>query len=335
VSAAGGGKLRAWLEVLRAPLLLSPVADVLAGWTVAAAFAATTDSLVFAGQPGDSRDFLRASLPRLGMAAVVGILFLASGMALNAVVDLREDRLRKPERPLPRGALRPATVALFAALASSGALLLVWCRLPSALLAAAALAGLIVAYHVGLKRLRLPGCLALGGIRALDFWFGVLALRAALADAPRAAVFSHSMPPGDWPQHVAVLFGLYMASASLHASTDDESGSRGWSRAGTFAACVMLSLQLLVQPAAPTAGMGAAADSLGIVVAGWAIVRVIRVVMGGSRPALTGALLSGLYLFHASACLATGWGELALMSGAAVLLLFGVSRLLLRSFPPT
>ncbi len=336
MGAARGGRLRAWAELLRAPLLLSPAADVLAGWSVAAAALAATNSLVYCAGPGAFRFVLQTSLLPLGAAAATGILLLAGGMALNAVVDLEDDRDRKPDRPLPRGAL-PVRAAMAVALACLAlAVGLAWQLLPAALSVVGAMTGLIVAYHVGLKRLRLPGCAALGTIRGLDFWLGVVALRSAAGvHSQQIGMLNVSPVPGDEALATAVPYAIYMLAASLFASTDDEPHAAGWARTGLVLAVASLPFPLLnlqTQPHGVT-GRIATLAAFGVVI--FAILRIITTAHGQPRPATTGALLSGLYLFHAMMCFGTGWGGLSLTTGMTCLALFLASRLLLRSFPPT
>lgn len=330
---ARGGTLRAWAELLRAPLLLSPAADVLAGWSVAAARMARTDSLDYCAEPAQFADILREALIPLGVAAMTGTLLLAGGMILNGVVDVAEDRQRKPHRPLARGEIALPAAATAAASCLVLALLLAWQALPAALSTVAWMSGLIVAYHVGLKRLRLPGCAALGAIRGLDVWLGAVALR-SVSDAHVAdiALINYDPIHGTTaiPKVYVYAYSMYMFGASLFASTDDEPGEATWSAPGLLLAILGL-LSLL--PTLIFASQAATLAALLVVAA--ALWRIIRSAHDRPRPATTGVLLSGLYFFQAAACFSVGWGTLSVAAGSACLLLFLASRLLLRTFPPT
>ncbi|MGQ0552015.1 MAG: UbiA family prenyltransferase [Planctomycetota bacterium] len=328
-----GGPLRirpgafwAWAELLRAPLLLSPLADVLAGFTLVRATAAAARP---AGDPVPE-DWL----PRpLWLACAAGCCLLAAGMALNALVDRTSDQRNKPLRPLPRGAISPWSVRL-----AWIALLLVGMGLANeagrpAGNAAALIALLILAYHGGLKRLRVPGCLALGSARGLDLLLGGGAALAWLGNRPDdlAAI----LPP---LLLTAALYAVYMTGASLHASTDDEQGSAFWSRAGLILCGLALLLQLQPAVVGLLAETGPA-NLLAFAVPAAALVRLVRALPRLSPPQLTGVLLSGLYLVTAGVCLAAvpEGRELGpeLISGLVVLALFGFSRLLLRVLPPS
>lgn len=331
MGAPRGGRLRAWAELLRAPLLLSPAADVLAGWSVAAARLAANNSLGDSAGPAPFADILREALLPLGVAATTGTLLLAGGMILNGVVDVAEDRQRKPDRPLARGAIGLSAAATAATGCLVLAILLAWLLLPAALSIVAWMAGLIVAYHVGLKRLRLPGCVALGAIRGLDVWLGAVALRSISdARADDIALLNEDPVRGATTLGIAKIYAAYMFAASLFASTDDEPGEATWSTPGLLLAILCL---LLLLPPLLFAGQASTLLALAAVTA--ALWRIIHAASRRPRPATTGALLSGLYLFHAAACFATDWGTLSLAAGSSCLLLFAASRLLLRAFPPT
>jgi len=316
------GRPRALLELLRAPLLLSPVADVLAGAAVscagAGAWRATARGLPFAWPFGAEGG------RRIALAAAVGCCLLAAGMTLNALVDLPEDRLRKPQRPLPRGDLTPGfarglyagltalALALAVALAASGA--------GSAAVGVALLIALVTAlYHTRIKRRRVAGCLLLGSARGLDLLLG-------------AAAFAGRLDPGALA--AAALYALYMTGASLHASTDDEPEPGPWSRLGLG----LSSLALLATLAAPLAGRLGGGDpsaAFAVALALLALARLLRAAAIRPPPAITGVALSGLYGMLAALALSVAPPAARLPTAALALLLFVLSRLLFRAFPPT
>ncbi len=176
-----------WLQLARVTNLPTAWADVLAGY-------------LLLGQPEETSHWIAWAL----LLAASSALYTA-GMVLNDVADVEEDRRQRPERPIPSGHIPWQTargvgwalLALGAGMAFlAGALQGTW--RPG--LVALALAGLVVAYDFGLKRLWL-GPLALGGCRALNLLLGasVWAL-----DAPAALA-------------VAGALGLYVAGLSWFA----------------------------------------------------------------------------------------------------------------------
>lgn len=331
--------LRAWLEVLRAPLLLSPCADVLAGWSLA-----FTVAFVRASQAGPpAADAFRepsaalAAWPVLLKTMLVGVCLLAAGMAQNAFADLEDDRRRKPGRPLPRGALSVRAVRA-ASFGLTVIALVVASGISQRLLdVAAAIAALTWLYHFVLKRWRLPACAALGVLRGLDLTLGGVALMAASTGAQPGSAEDALRFAGLGPVLLtAAGYAAYMAAASLHASTDDEPGSPAWSRLGLGAAVALLVI-LLVLTVAPLlrAGETSPVRWLSAVLAAVAILRLARAWRRLPPPAVTGVALSNLYLFDASVVCFGNDEPLALGGGAFILALFVLGRLFLRIVPPS
>jgi len=320
--APGGGRLRAWLEVLRAPLLLSPVADVLAGWAFAAGTAGRVHWIGSAPMQATPRDLV--------LAVVAGVCLLAAGMAQNAVVDLEDDRLRKPQRPLARGALGKAPVACVAA-----ALWLI------ALAAAAAVTrGLLVtatlivvgtnAYHLALKRWRVPGCLLLGLLRGLDLRLGVLVV-VPTVDAGRALSGLVDSPFAD----ATWWYAAYAFAAALFASTDDEpEDSRRGLASSPLVAQILLALGIGLALARLRHAQPWVAVAVSAALLSWALVRIRAATALGSQR-LSGAMLSNFYLVTGAIAAGTGpWPGGLLVAALAVLLLLA-SRQLMRIVPPT
>ena len=290
-------RARALVAVLRGPLLLSPLADSLAGWTLARWAAPQSWSL---------------HLPDLAIAGLAGCTLLAAGMAQNALADQQDDRLRKPDRPLPQGELSPAFVAVCFWMLTLTALALAALR-PSLWPGVLLIIVLTAAYHYLLKTRRFLGCLALGVLRATSMGLGVMAAT------------------GRWPEGAAAAgcaaYGLYIMGASLHASTDDEPDAGPLSALGLgLSHLVMAGLAgwLITQPLD-------GADWLGPALLIWAMARLIVAARLLPPPAVTGTALSGLHLLHGG--LAAGLGQPLVAGG--ILALFAISRWLMRFFPPS
>ncbi len=341
------GGWRAWAELLRAPLLLSPIADVLAGWTVGMLYAVRRTAGSPLASDADVWRTARDSLPALALAALTGVFLLAAGMAQNAVADSVDDALRKPSRPLPRGAIgiRAARAAMWALTAAAVACA-VLTGVRSLVLCVAVIA-LTATYHLALKRFRLPGCLALGSLRGFDMLLGTAAVATASAswlpafDTPPLGLVSPAQP-----LVIAGLYALFVTGAALHASTDDSppnASTRRWSRAGlALHAIVLLVLPWKFSPVdagdatAVTDHAALQASSLLLpVVTLWALGRLLIGFRTLPPGPLTGVALSGLYLFGAIVCLRYDAAGIGLAAAALVLLLFGASRRMRRAFPPS
>jgi 4-hydroxybenzoate polyprenyltransferase len=182
---AAGPRGRAWLELIRAPNLLTAWGDPVAGalWAGVAAGAA----------------------PRVALATAGVCAIYAAGMILNDVFDRAEDARDRPARPIPSGriALRHAALAGAVLLAlgpalgaAAGAATLAWMG-PLAVWA--------LLYDVRLKRTPLGPAL-LGLCRTVSVLAGA------------AAAGGWTGPARAWP--AAALVGLYVAWLSVKARNE-------------------------------------------------------------------------------------------------------------------
>ncbi|GJM20194.1 MAG: hypothetical protein DHS20C15_01090 [Planctomycetota bacterium] len=288
-------RVRAHLELLRAPLLLTPTSDVLGG----AAWSATLAGVTLA--PGPT-----------ALAALCGSALLVSGMAHNAWVDRHEDAQHKPDRPLARGAVSPSVVHAYWLGGAALALGLTWAR-PALLLPALGVLAASHAYHWGLKRSTLGGCVALGAARTCDMALGL-------------ALFA---PRWSWTLAApALLHGSFVALASWHAAHDDEARE---ARAPALPAWRLAAgLLALVAIALPFNLPLATALPAGAVLLGCAL-RIARAAPKLPPPALTGVLLSSMPWLAASVALAAGQHVAAVLAAS---LFFAAGRLR-RRFPPS
>jgi 4-hydroxybenzoate polyprenyltransferase len=203
-------KAMAWLQVLRAPNLLTVPGDPLAGMLLAA-------------------DPVHGFVPLDRCAAVVGasLLLYAAGLVGNDVMDIEEDRRDRPSRPLPRGLVGLRSAAVVAVLlAVAGVVLASWAG-PGAGIVAAALAAAVVFYDVRGKRTAWFGPLNMALCRALSLLMGFA-----------LAVDTVGMPRGFALVAASALF-VYIAVVSIVAREEvarcaggsgdrDAGGGCGW-----------------------------------------------------------------------------------------------------------
>jgi 4-hydroxybenzoate polyprenyltransferase len=195
---APGGPLRPWLELVRAPNLLTALADAAAG------FLFTHPALA------------RQDLPWFALLATASVLLYAGGVVLNDVFDCETDRRERPQRPLPSGrvSIRAAERLGWSLLA--GGLALGWAvaagtaELRPALVATG-LAAMIVAYDRVIKRTPL-GPVAMGACRSLNLLLGM-----STAAGPWGA--EHAL--------IAVAIGLYVTGVTWFARTEASSSRQG------------------------------------------------------------------------------------------------------------
>ena len=183
-------RLRAVMELVRLPNLLTALADVWAGFFLAG---------------GTSAD-----VAALATLSVASMLLYAGGMALNDVCDARRDATLRPERPIPSGRLSRAAAARLAIVLLGGGLAAAACLSVRSASIAGALVASIVLYDAVLKTTPLaPGVMGL--CRALNLMLGLSVVPIVLGPATLAPV---------------ALVWLYVASLTLFARRESVANGR-------------------------------------------------------------------------------------------------------------
>lgn len=170
------GTVRAWLELLRVPNLPTVPGDPLAG-------------LLLAGAAGSAAPSARQA----GGVMLASLLLYMAGLVLNDLHDLPEDRVRRPERPLPRGAIAKGVAgAAFVCFAAFGPAAAFLGGGPRTGAAAVILLGLICLYDLAAKRFPAAGCLVMGLCRGASLAMGACAGgRVGAAVWPACALACH------------------------------------------------------------------------------------------------------------------------------------------------
>ena len=306
-------RLRAILELLRFSLAPTVVADLCGGVALAR------------GGPGGGEIVARL--------AGVSLLLFCGGMALNAWVDREEDRITRPRRPLPSGAIPPgaALAGGLVALAAAPALAFAIGGEHRGAVAAwaAGMAALIGLYHTPLKRHAAAGSLLLGAIRGGDLLLG--------------AIGAAGTGPGliaAWP--AAAAYAAYVVGASLVAHEEDRPPSMTTVRAGVV---VALAAVIVNGAVAAVGARDSSPDTTALVgtvaalVAVWhlaatlPVARLLRAGAPGSIPlsAFARLLLSRLPLVPAAAA----FGAAAFDLGFVAVVAFWAVYALVRIVPPT
>ncbi len=149
-----GGKLTAWLRLVRLPNLLTVPGDPLAGYFLAATCCCQ-------------------DLPAAAVFAVAASLLLyAFGLISNDLFDLREDRLERPDRPLPSGRINPFEAAVAAVILVITALAAAAMNGRISLGIAGILALIIMLYNSAGKRIPVFGPLNMGLCRGFSLLLG-------------------------------------------------------------------------------------------------------------------------------------------------------------------
>jgi hypothetical protein len=144
-----------WFRLLRLPNLLTVPGDPLAGMMLA-----------------NSRSTWSVAWP-----VAASLSLYAAGLVLNDLVDIEEDCLSRPMRPLPSGKISfPAAKAICISLFVTG-LSLSAARGPAGLLVGFVLVAVILGYNLGLKSLPIIGPLSMGSCRGLSLFLGAVVTR--------------------------------------------------------------------------------------------------------------------------------------------------------------
>ncbi len=184
--------LKIWLQLFRAPNLFTVPGDPLAGFLLASG-----------GQLG-----ARVLLP-----IAAGLALYGAGLLLNDLFDLEEDRIERPERPLPSGGAEPRVVRCVAiVLLVVGNALALFAGVHT-LLVALGLTGAVLAYDAWAKRVPLLGALVMGLCRGLSLLLGAT----AAAGAPPRLVFV-----------AAAITTLYIAAVTNLARYETRAGAPLW-----------------------------------------------------------------------------------------------------------
>lgn len=217
----------AWLQLLRLPNHATVVADVLAGFLIAAGV----------------RGVLSWPPAACWWAIGSALALYAAGMVLNDAYDLELDRAERPERPLPRGVIAPATafgvgslllaVGIAAAIGAAVAAASPW---PAVVGGALMLA--VWGYDARLKSTAL-GPFVMGACRSLAWLLGMTA-----AGGPHGVQWL--LPVG---------MGTYVAGITLFAR--DEAAPAARAATLRFGAAIMVvGLALAAGPVWQRAGAG-------------------------------------------------------------------------------
>lgn len=114
--------------------------------------------------------------PEILLASVVGALVAAGANAMNDYFDVEIDRINRPDRPIPRGAVTRDEARMFSvALSSVGVLLNVWLNLTALGIALIAVVSLYF-YNSHLKKTVLTGNLLVAAMTGLAFVYGAVVI---------------------------------------------------------------------------------------------------------------------------------------------------------------
>jgi len=295
------GRAQAWVQLVRAPNLLTVPGDPLAGFMLALLGGAE-------GRPG-----------RAVLCALASLCLYIAGLISNDYFDFKEDAIARPRRPLPSGLIKPGAalgMAVLVALIGIGmaARAGYWSLGIACVLTAA-----IVSYNAGMKRIPGIGCLNMGACRGLSLLLGASA--AGSVGLSSRVVIS-----------AACGLTLYVAAVTAIAAKEMETvkvGGKRWVPAAVLVACfVLLAIARPAGVAMPLVGAGFAALAVA-----WAW-RCGGLLGGTPEPAVVsatiGRLLQGLLLVQAAFCAQLVW--MGVVAGAVLAAMWPGLSVLARKF---
>jgi 4-hydroxybenzoate polyprenyltransferase len=215
------GKVRAWLELVRLPNLLTAPGDPIAG-------------LLFAGAGMEMclSDLILPAriLHTMLLVALPSLLLYAGGLIYNDLCDLEKDRQRRPGRPLPSGTVSPgaaraaAVILMLAGLAVAGWLSFTrgagWYSFGVAM----GLFVCVIFYNCCARRIPGMGAMVMGLCRGLSFFFGATFM--LFFDRRFGRDVIQSLNPNILAiAAMACAWALYIATVTNLASRETEKGT--------------------------------------------------------------------------------------------------------------
>ncbi len=173
-------RLLAYAQLMRLPNLFTAAADPLAGWLVVGGGSPSWHLLLLVG---------------------TSVCLYTAGMIYNDWFDLAVDRVERPQRPLPSGAIRPRRAAVLATVLMISGLGLAALAGDYAFGIALFLAAMIFFYNSWAKRFVSLGPLVMGCCRFANFFLGM-----------------RFAPPRLW--WMPALLGVYVVVLSLVARSE-------------------------------------------------------------------------------------------------------------------
>lgn len=161
--------MKSWLQLFRVPNLFTVPGDPLAGFLLASAGAVTFGRAVF-------------------LVIIASLALYSFGLVLNDLMDYREDLAERPKRPLPSGAVN-RTAAWIAAilLLALGLGICGWVGTMTFYFGCA-IAGAVIAYNCGLKKIPVAGAVVMGACRGMNLLLGATLVNVMATPALGAAM---------------------------------------------------------------------------------------------------------------------------------------------------
>ena len=301
--------MKAYLQLIRAPNLITAAADAAAGFILMAAVDGTLDRLHWL---------------RLAALMAVSAALYASGVAFNDCLDAEKDQAHRPDRPIPSGAVPLGRAFLLGALLTLGALFAAMLLGQVTVLYVTLLIIAIWLYNGALRRWIFPGALGLGLCRFLNMQLG-------MSTGMSLRYFSvHNYPE---LLLAPALLGAYAAIVTVVSAYEDRPAGRSgaWVLGGSAAAmCLVLSGALF-----GVVGTAAGQVLLGVLILGLAVTLIaplVRLTFASVRRAVAAAVV---LIIAFDAAIVLGVRGAPLWLGLGMLFSLAPAALLARKLSPS
>ena len=285
-----------WLQLLRAPNLLTVPGDVLAGCLLAAGTKFTPDM-------------------DLGRAVLASVFFYASGLVLNDLADLEIDRKERPARPLPSGRVGlPAARAVAMLLMAAALGFCAWIG-GRTMIVGAVLCAAILSYNLLAKHRALSGPLNMGLCRALN-----LVLGATLVGTANSLLLVAS-----------ILLTAYVTTVTYIANREMRNNRYAWYR-WLPAAIILVGALFFARHTTVTDDLFFRMAASFFVAFAAASYAAMRLHARQGAPAAVGLMVSALIFLQAAFCLASALQPWGLAAGLLLFICWPLNFLLRTRF---
>lgn len=315
------GPRHPWLRLFRAPNLFTVPGDALAGFALGArGFTAGWSALIAGG-------------------AV--LLFYMAGLALNDLVDHKEDADQRPDRPLVTGEIKRYQAIWASILLTEIGLFCCLLLGKHVLLLGICLAGSIAVYNMLSKNIPGLGAVNMGLCRGLSLLLGAYA-GSGTSFLPTGVISA------------AILLAAFIAAVTLLARHEDAPAHVALPVAEAWLPAIVLVFgytYLFWHMPMPATGERVLFSLAAMATLGCALVAAVRItrvtttdttsIMGQDMreallqmlPGQIGGLISALLFFQASLIIVADWGRAGIMLSLGLVLMWPLSRWMARRIP--
>lgn len=208
-----GEKFKAYIQLMRLPNIITAIADILLGFAASGAWLEGQGVPVWSSMPWSV----------LGALILATVGLYGGGVVFNDFFDYELDKVERPERPLPRGAVSLAEVAILGASLLAIGIYAAFTVSQTSGLIAICIAILALGYDAFGKNHPIIGPLNMGACRGANLLLGVSAMEYQLLDL--------------WG--LALIPVVYISAITMVSRGEVNGGNRGALHAAIVLYCIV------------------------------------------------------------------------------------------------